>query len=193
MRRLIVLLIATLPAFANTFISPAEIGGFFTTIVSASAEVLYGNYSPLDPPSLSTAASAGALTFGPLRNGFIEINGSGGGEFGNGSGSVGSYTFACGQVGCSGILSGAPAPFELGVPFTISVSAFAAEIGMFGGSGDISFQFSLFEVSPINPRLPGAPVIVVYDASSVPEPATFAAVGLGLLGLAKLYLVQRGA
>ena len=192
MRRLIVLLVATSPAFANTFISPAGIGGFGTTIVSASAEVFYGNYSPLDPLFLSTDASTGALTLGPLRNGFIEINGSGGGEFGNGSGSVGSYTFGCGQVTCSGILSGAPVPFELGVPFTISVSAFAAEIGMFGGSGDISFQFSLFEVSPINPMLPGAAVTIVGPLS-LPEPATFAAVGLGLLGLAKLYRVRRGA
>jgi len=174
------------PAFGNT-ITSAGISGLGTTTVTASATAFYTvcGLSCSDPVSISAGANANALTLGLVRDGFIEITGSGGGEFGNGSGSVDGYSFGC-SFTCipAGYLNGSPLPFTLGVPFQVNVGAFASNSLGLEGSGDISFHFSVFEsvTIPGFSSFPGASV-TVYDAASVPEPATWllTAAGLGLL------------
>jgi len=188
MRSLIALLVAGLPALA-TPITNANIAGLGTANVSASAMAMYlgGNcfQCPADPFSISASASAMVTTLGPMRAGLIEIFGFGGGEFGNGSGSVGEYSFSC-SFSCSpgSYLNGTLLPFTLGVPFQINVGAVAGHPDS-GGNGQINFNFLLFELAPtlegFGP-LPGASV-AVFDVSAVPEPATLAPVALGLLWL----------
>jgi hypothetical protein len=193
MQRTILLLIATLPAFAST-ITNATISGLGTTTISGSATAAYfsGGFGPPDPSSISASAIANATTLGPVRSGFIEITGSGSGESGVGSGSVGGYSFGC-SFSCSPAndLNGTPLPFTLGVPFQIDVSAFASAFGE--GSGNISFQFSVFEsiLIPGFAPLPGASV-AVFDPPDVPEPATFAPLGVGLLSLVAIQFARRG-
>jgi len=190
MRRVITLLLATLPAFAST-ITSGQITGFGTTSVSASALVSYFGSSIGDPSSISFSADANAETLGPIRSGFIEITGSGGGESGSGSGSVGGYSFGC-SFTCSpmGYLNGTPLPFTLGVPFQVDASAFANLLGT--GSGLINFQFSVFEsvTIPGFAAFPGEKVIV-FDPPAVPEPATFIPVGLGLILLTTVLATRR--
>jgi PEP-CTERM motif len=183
MRRLVTVLLATMPAFAGT-VTNAAIGGFDTTTISGSANAYYiicGISPCADPNFISASASAIATTLGPVRNGFIQFSGNGGGEFGSGSFSVGGYSFQCGEF-CP--INQNPLPFTLGVPFEVNVSANAHVLGGIGGSGVISFQFSVFEsiLIPGFSAVPGSK-IVVFDPPSVPEPATFIAVGLGLLSL----------
>jgi hypothetical protein len=190
MRSLIALLIAGLPALA-TPITNANITGLGTTNVNASAMAMYvggGNCSqcPADPFQISANASAMFTTFGPARAGFIEIFGSGLGEFGSGNGSVGGYSFGCGQS-ClpANYLNGTPMSFTLGVPFQVNVSAFAGHPEL-GGNGQINFHFLLFESVSVfegfDP-MPG-PSVAVFDAAAVPEPATFVPAAVGLLWLA---------
>ena len=190
MRRLALLLIAALPAFSST-ITNATLTGFETTTVSGSAIAFYFGNTSLDPNSIFASAHATGLTLGPVRSGFIEITGSGFGEFGGGNGSIGGYSFGC-TAACSpsNYLNGTPLPFTLGVPFQIDVSAFASSLGT--GSGNISFQFSLFESAsfPGFAAFPGEKV-VIYDPPEAPEPATLMSVGLGLFSLATVYRRRR--
>jgi hypothetical protein len=195
MQKFIILLLATLPAFGTT-ITNAGLSGFGTTTISGNSIAFYTGVicfgCPPDPLSISADAAVTALTLGPMRAGFIEVTGSGGGEFGNGSATIDGYHFKCGDVGCLPPFFSTPQPFTLGVPFALDVSAFASNGLGLAGSGGINFQFSLFEsvVFPGFSPFPGASVIV-YDASSVPEPATFSPVGVGLLWLAKMHFARR--
>ena len=119
------------------------------------------------------------MTLGPVRDGFIEITGTGSGDFGGGTVSIGAYTFGCGSSGCSpsGYISGVPLSFTLGVPFQVSIDAYASALG--SGSGAIQFQFSVFEKVDFGAfKLPGASVDV-FDPQ-VPEPATLLLCGGGL-------------
>jgi hypothetical protein len=188
MQRFIALLALAAPALGSV-VTNAQISGFSTTEVSASAMAYYNpcgipSFCGSDPTFLSASADVTGLTLGAERSGFLEISGNGAGAYGTGRGSVGGYSFLCGEV-CP---LGAPIvmPFTLGVPFAIDVSADAMILGITEGFGVIDFQFSLFEsvvafagAQPV----PGAGVIIYDPSSSVPEPATFAAVALGLLGL----------
>jgi hypothetical protein len=192
MRRIILLLIATLPAFAST-ITNATISGLGTNTISASATAAYfSGFGNSDPGSISASALVNAMTLGPVRNGFIEITGSGSGDSGSGNGSVGSYSFGCG-FSCSPAndFNGTPLPFTLGVPFQIDVGAFASLFGQ--GSGTISFQFSLFESFVPYPgfaALPGASV-AIFDPPAVPEPAAILLGGTGLALLTLGRMLQR--
>src|SRR5207244_1514162 len=150
-----------------TPITNAGIAGLGSNNVSASAMALYFGGScfqcPADPFSISADASATVTTLGPVRAGFIEIFGFGSGEFGNGSGSVGGYSFSC-SLACTpgNYLDGTPMPFTLGVPFEVNVSAFASFPNS-GGSGQINFNFILFEsVKPFEGfgPIPGGSVTV---------------------------------
>ena len=188
MKSLIALLIVGLPAMA-TPITNAGISGIGTTNVSASATAFYFGgcfLCPADPFSISADASASLTTLGPVRAGFIEIFGFGGGEFGSGSGSVGGYSFGC-SFACSpgNYLNGTPLPFTLGVPFQVNVSAIAG-FPASGGNGRMDFNFLLFE--SLEPSLEGFHTqpgvsVTVFEVSDLPEPATFAPVAMGLLGL----------
>jgi hypothetical protein len=188
MQRFIALLALAGPAL-GTVVTNAQISGLSTTVVSASAMAYYNpcefSLCGSDPSFISASADVTGLTLGPVRAGFIQITGNGAGAYGIGKGSVGSYNFGCGEV-CP--LGGPIAmPFTLGVPFAIDVSADAMILGMTKGFGGIDFQFSLFEsvVAFAGAQaVPGASVMIYDPSSSVPEPATYTGVGLGLLGLA---------
>jgi hypothetical protein len=180
MQRLIALLALAAPAF-GTVITNAQISGVGTDVVSASAQAFYLGGLGTDPGLISASTQVTGSTFGPVRPGFIQISGNGAGAYGAGTGSIGSYNFLCGEV-CP---LGAPVmmPFTLGVPFQIDVSADAMILGMTQGFGGIDFQFSLFEslvvftgAQPIT----GARVLIEDPSTAVPEPATVAAVALGL-------------
>ncbi len=183
MRRLIPLLLAALPAFANT-ITTAEISGFDTTVVTGAATVSYSD--PSGDPTIFASALATGSTLGLVRDGFIEITGHGSGNSGGtANGTVGAYHFGCTDSGCSpsNDFNGTWQPFTLGVPFQIDVSAFASSVGW--GSGDIQFHFSVFEsITPI-PGCAARPgeAVTIYDPPDVPEPATMllCAGGLALL------------
>ena len=184
MRRLFILLLATLPAFAST-VTSAEIDGFDTTVVTGTAMVSYFGDTSLDPSSISASATATSITLGPVRPGFIEIQGWGTGEYGGGNVTIGGYSFSCSDSGCApqGYINQADLPFTLGVPFQINVSAFANSLN--DGSGNINFEFSLFE--SVDLGFGYAPFagesVLVYDPPAVPEPATIllCAGGLTLL------------
>ena len=183
MHRVVAFLLAAMPALAIP-ITNASIAGFGAYTISASAQAYYYSGIGTDPSSIFASAEATGLTLGPVRNGFIEITGNGAGSYGNGHGSVGAYTMACGEL-CSGMY-GVPMLFTLGTPFEIDVSAAAEILGSTQGFGGIDFQFSLFEsVTAFQgaQAFPGAEVII-YDPAAAPEPATFVIVGLTLLWLA---------
>ena len=188
MLRFIPLLLLAVPAAGGT-VTDAWISGFSTSLVSASARAYYnpcqGSLCGSDPSVIYASADVTGLTLGPERAGFIEISLDGAGSYGSGTGSVGSYSFQCGEVCAPGAVDAMP--FTLGVPFAIDVSAVAGMIGAVEGFGGIEFQFSLFEsfvAFPGAQAIPGASVIV-YDPVAVPEPSTLAAVGLGLLLLVR--------
>ena len=185
MRRLFILLLATLPAFAST-VTSAEIDGFDTTVVTGTATVSYFGDTSLDPSSISASASDISMTLGPVRPGFIQIDGGGGGEFGGGNVTIGAYSFNCDSSGCStpGYTFGDLLPFTLGVPFQVDISAFADSFGT--GSGNSYFDFSVFESVDLGfPSTPFAGAsVLVYDPPAVPEPATILLCAGGLAFLA---------
>ena len=173
----IALLFATLPAFAGT-VTNAEIGGFGTYVISGSASAYY-TPGGTDPSTITATATADAITLGPERAGFLGITDEGANVFGHQDIFIGSFSVYCAnELACNPQV--ATVPFTLGVPFEIEVDAFASILGVDYGSAGVTFQFSLYEVSTFNSSLPGAGVIV-YDASSVPEPGTFALVGVFFL------------
>lgn len=178
MRRLIPLLLAALPALAST-ITNAQIDGFGTNIVSGSAIAYYIGSIAGDPLSISGSATATATTLGPVRDGFLEITGSGSGDFGGGTVSIGAYSFACDIYSCSpsANLNGSALPFTLGVPFQVSIDAYASAFGP--GSGAIQFQFSVFEKVDFGPFTFAGASVEVLDPQ-VPEPATILLCGGGL-------------
>lgn len=181
MQRFIALLALAGPAL-GTVVTNADISGVGTRVISASAEAFYVSGVGADPGFISASAEVTGSTLGLERPGFIEISGNGAGAYGVGKGSVGSYDFLCGEVCPLG--GSVTMPFTLGVPFTIDVSADAMILGITEGFGGIDFQFSLFEsVVAFSgaPAVPGASVTIYDPSSSVPEPATFAAVALGLI------------
>lgn len=195
MRRLIALLVGALPVLAST-ITNAEID-FGATAVTGTATASYFGDTSLDPGFLLASAHATAITLGPVRNGFIEITGGGGGESGGGGNvSIGGYSFACGSSGCSpaGNFSGADLPFTLGVPFSVDISAAASSLG--DGSGHINFQFSVFE--SIDLGFPFQPFkgasVSVSDPVDTPEPVAIllSGGGLALLALARRIRPRQG-
>jgi hypothetical protein len=173
---LVALFYAALPALAGT-VTNAQISGLGGTTVFASANAYYSPFATASDPSLiSASADVTAVTLGLVRSGFIEVSGWIPNLFEPPGG-------ANGQINGDFIanLLPSPQPFTLGVPFQIDVSAFAGWLGANGptevGSGQITFQFSLYENVG---GLPGFQPIIVYDASAVPEPWTFALVGVFL-------------
>ena len=188
MRRLFILFLATLPAFASTFTS-AEIDGFDTTVVTGIATASYFGDTSLDPSSISVSTLASAITLGPVRPGFIEILGSGTSESGGGTVTIGGYSFNCSDFGCApqSDIHQADLPFTLGVPFQVNISAFANSLN--DGSSIINFKFSLFE--SVDLGFPFAPFkgesVLVYDPPAVPEPTTvfLCAGGLALLAVGR--------
>lgn len=199
MPKLIIFLFVTLSGFADV-ITSRSLNGIGTTTVTGSAMVSYFGNTTNDPGSTTISAEIEAITLGPIRPGFLEISGGGGGEFGNATVRVGGYGSICGEL-CSAALIGSsfPIPFTLGVPFEISVSAFATTFQH--GSGEISFQFSLFEdfilLPPLAPGLPPQEIpgvgnnVAILAASSVPEPAILLPMGMGLLCLMKIHAARR--
>ena len=189
-------LIVSLPIFANTFTS-ADISGFGTNTITATAVVSYLGADFGDPSTLETSQQLIGTTVGPLRWGIIELTASGTSEFGGGTADVGEYSFGCAPIGCYpvGFVNGSPFPFLLGAPFEVNVTTFASNnIGM--GSAEMSFQFSLFEAVSIPGfamPVPGASV-TIFDPppGSIPEPATFASFSLGLLSLTIVHRARRG-
>lgn len=194
MRRLILLALAALPAFASA-ITSAAISGLDTAVVTGTATVFYTD--PSGDPFISASANAIGLTLGPVRDGFIAITAQGGANSGGAShGTVGSYTFGCTDFGCSPAndFNGTKTwlPFTLGVPFQISVSAGASSIGW--GSGDILFSFSVAEsVTPIPGygAYPGE-AVTIYDPPAVPEPPTTLLCAGGLALLAARRRIREG-
>src|SRR5437868_6616542 len=116
MQKLIIFWFATLSGFANVIVASAGLGGIGTTTVSVSAMVFYFGDTTGDPGFTTTCGDTEATTLGPIRPGFIEIFGSGGGEFGGGSVAVGDYSYRC-TFGCALPGLPTPMPFTLGVPF----------------------------------------------------------------------------
>jgi hypothetical protein len=188
MLRFIALLVVTFPALAST-IGTAQISGFGTYTISGDASAYYANCPCNTDPASVASASASAFTLGPVRAGFLEITGIGDAEMGVASATIGSYSSGCHEFGCFPSLV-ATVPFTLGVPFQIDVDATATQRGAFmTGAATIDFHFSLAESFQ---GTPGA-FVVIYQGTpaTVPEPATFGAVGLGLLGLAKINAARR--
>jgi len=188
----LVSVLAASPAFATAI---ATITGFGTTEVEAFADAEYAPpcdfppCNPPPPPTVSASVAAVGITFGPVRQGFLEVltidggvNGLIGGGVSQDLASVDVYSFSC------GILCGPPGiiqPFMLGVPFDIMASANASTAG-FGSGAGIDLHFSLFEYNPGVPGItnPGpGNAVIVYDEATLPEPSTWLLCGLGLAGL----------
>ena len=138
----------TAQAQSGLFGPPGFMGGVYASVT------IVGNLYTDGSPRMGHAM---------IQQGVIFEHGSGGG--------------AGGLVTLNGIAFGThpslqTVDFQLGVPFTISVSAWAST-GSFGaGSSDSFMYLSLFEAG-------GSPV----EALSTPEPSTWALLALGLLSI----------
>jgi hypothetical protein len=168
------------------FVNPDGTSGFIEADASVSlqgssgtvgADAGAGPPGVTPPSSWDASASAGDTetftTPGPPRMGLISILLESSGEEG-GEGSVSVDGFGCGGTGFCNF--GMPdLPFELGVPFTISLSASAS--GACGAppgcpQGGASYDFTLSEADGTTP--------VSLISIATPEPSTF---GLPLLSL----------
>jgi hypothetical protein len=168
------------------FVNPDGTSGFIEADASVSLQPNSGSVGAdagvgpagVTPPSGADAsASAGDTetftTPGPPRPGLISVLLNSAGEEG-GEATATVDGFSCGGPGfCS---SGGPdLPTELGVPFTIFLSA-SAFCCVPPAQGSASYEFTLFEADGTTP----VPVIPVGPPQPTPEPSTF---GLALLSL----------
>lgn len=190
-----------------------DISGFGTDVVTLSANLYGGNHNGFggDPGPGGTASVTGNFigsTDGPPRPGLIEfLPSSVCGSLTDGPMSasagytVGPYSGGGAEMTtCSfngGYWVGSFAPFELGVPFDVSLNAVlqmpsAIDGPWVGGGVDVFLQFSLFDILPANwpgNRTPGESE-TIFDPPSldpiiVPEPGTLVLVApiLGVLAL----------
>jgi hypothetical protein len=129
------------------------------------------------------------ITPGPERAGILEEqwlpvwSGNPGDFEGAATYTIGNYSGGCGGGGnpnCTGPTpKSSPIPFELGTAFTFDswnwLEAGTSQ-GNSAGYAGIDLQLRFLEADGLTP------VIAIDRTESLPEPATFALIGLGLLG-----------
>ena len=187
----------TRSAFGVTSLSyfynlPASTGGV-SARVDASASC-YNASTPCvgnDPATAIIELTLSLYTAGPVRDGiaFLQLVVDGDGDAGGTtreSASIGPYSAPFCAKGVSCHLSGY-FPFQLGVPFTVDVSALAYGFAPMGGAGDTAFaSIQLYEL-PDQGGVTGAPVQVEL----IPEPGAAVLSITGLFTLMIFAAVRR--
>ncbi len=170
------------------------------TLSAAALAVAYGSQS-IDVSAIAQANARGTYaTGGPARSGFIEFDvaidhAHGGGATASFSDGTHTYSYNAngggstppsGTCGVSGCEWTATVPFELGVPFQVSVAADVSESETAGnsfvahGSDDATVVFELLNADR-------SPVPLLTNA---PEPAAWTLLGLGLSIIGSAALIR---
>jgi|GEM_PF-3415045 len=189
MRALLLMILGPLAAMAGVIVSCPNTECGFSDVETAVGNIgtvdFAAGFSSTVAATATFALSQAFVTDGQVRPGWMQLTFWSDGDYGFGSFSTGSGTFA-GQFGCTGstriltlCYNNSLQPILLGqtlpVQMQIQVSRFSVAPGLSDGGGrELFLQAQFFEVNPVTGLL-GAPAQVSF----IPEPGSMWLCGAG--------------